>query len=230
VEVDNNGKNIFSRVVYPEIDTPAPVVLVLHENNWLTDRVRQMADDIAAQGYIAVAPDLLSSFSEDRTRTSDFETEDEATQALYTLDDETIMSDVQAVYTYAMNLDAANNISASVWFCRGGSQSFRFATTNSDIDTSFVFYGTAPEEEEVYANIDVPVVAFYGWNDARVNATIEQTEEFMNENNNTFEYEIYEGAWHAFMRNAVSEWAKEADTSAREQAFASMLETLETLQ
>lgn len=229
VEVDNDGKKIYSRVVYPEVDEPAPVVLVIHENKWLTDWVRQMADDIAAEWYIAIAPDLLSSYSEDKTRTTDFATEDEATQALYTLDAQDVMSDLQAVYAYAGGLEAANDITTSVGFCRGGSQSFRFATANPDLDTSFVFYGTAPEEEEVYENMQVPVVAFYGWDDERVNATIEQTELYMNENENVFEYEIYEWAGHAFMRRAVSEDAGQPDIDARQQAFARMLEELKTL-
>jgi carboxymethylenebutenolidase len=80
---------------------------------------------------------------------------------LYTLNDEEVMSDLQAVYAYADGLDASNGIATSVGFCRGGSQSFRFATTNPELDASFVFYGTAPEEETVYENMQVPVIAFY---------------------------------------------------------------------
>lgn len=229
VTVNNDGKDIYSWVVYPEVDTPAPVVIVIHENKWLNDWARQMADDIAAQGYIAVAPDLLSSFSDEKTRTSDFETPDDATQALYTLEPDDIMSDLQAVYDYANTLEAANGNIASAWFCRGWSQSFRYATANSELDKSFVFYGTAPEEEEVYTNIEVPVIAFYGGDDARVNATIEQTETYMTENNNAFSYEIYEWAGHAFMRSALSENAEQANIDAREQAFARMLEELKEL-
>jgi carboxymethylenebutenolidase len=61
---------------------------------------------------------LLSSFSEDKERTSDFATQDDATQALYTLDTETVMGDLQAIYAYASTLEASNGKTASVGFCR----------------------------------------------------------------------------------------------------------------
>jgi dienelactone hydrolase len=51
---------------------------------------------------------LLSNFSEEQDRTSDFATEDEATQALYQLDDAEVMDDLQAVASYAEQLDASN--------------------------------------------------------------------------------------------------------------------------
>lgn len=229
VEIDNNGKTVYAWVVYPEVSTPAPVVLVIHENKWLTDWVRQMADDIAAEGYIAIAPDFLSSFTGDKMRTSDFATEDEATQALYTLSPDTIMSDLQAVQAYSNTLAAANGKVASVWFCWGGSQSFRYASVASGLDTAFVYYGTAPEESDVYTTITAPVVAYYGWDDARVNATIDQTAQYMQDNDKAFRYEVYTGAGHAFMRSAVSEDATQANKDARSQAFADMLATLKTL-
>lgn len=229
VEIDNNGKTIYAWVVYPEVDAPAPVVLVIHENKWLTDWVRQMADDIAAQWYIAVAPDLLSSFSKDKLRTSDFATEDEATQALYALKPDDVMSDLQAVQTYADTIAASNGKIASVGFCRWGSQSFRYATVASGLDQAFVFYGTAPEEADIYDGIIAPVTAYYGWDDARVNATIDQTVDYMEQYNKPFRYEVYTGAGHAFMKNATIEGATQPNIDAREQAFADMLIQLKSL-
>ena len=229
VTINNDWKDIYTWVVYPEVESPAPVVLVIHENKWLNDWARQMADDIAAAWYIAVAPDLLSSFSEDKTRTSDFETPDDATQALYTLTPEGIMNDLESVYAYASDLEAANGNIVSAGFCRGWSQSFRYAATNPELAKSFVFYGTAPKEEEVYANIQTPVVAYYGGDDERVNATIEQTQEYMTENNNEYSYEIYEGAGHAFMRLALSDDASEANMDARKMAFDNMIKEIQEL-
>lgn len=45
-------------VVYPEIATKAPVVIVLHETSGLTDWIRGVTDQLAADGFIAIAPDL----------------------------------------------------------------------------------------------------------------------------------------------------------------------------
>ena len=230
VEINHDGKTLYTRVVYPQVSTPAPVVLVIHENKGLTDWVRQMADDIAAEWYIAVAPDLLSSFSDDKKRTADFATEDDATQALYTLDASGVMNDLQAVYAYANTLDAGNGKMASVWFCWWWSQSFRYATANPDLDVAFVFYGTAPEEETVYSYIQAPVLAFYGGDDERINATIEQTQSYMDQYDKPYNYEIYDGAGHAFMRRAVEDNPSQANIDARAQAFARMLEELKKLE
>ncbi len=230
VEINNNWKIIHAWVVYPQVSTPAPVVLVIHENKWLNDWARQMADDIAAQWYIAIAPDLLSSFSEDKKRTSDFATEDEATKALYTLQPEQVMSDLKAVEAYADTIKAANGKIVSAGFCWGGSQSFRYATVSTWLDHAFVFYGSAPEDWSLFAGITAPVTAYYGGDDARINATIPKTESDMKLYNKPFTYEMYSGAWHAFMRNALSPDASQANKEAREKAFADMLLKLQELQ
>lgn len=230
VEIDNSGKTIYARVVYPEVKEPAPVVLVIHENKGLNDWARQMADDIAAQWYIAIAPDLLSSYSDQYKKTSDFATEDAATEALYTLQPENVMSDLKAVEMYADTIKASNGKLVSAGFCWGGSQSFRYATASTWLDHAFVFYGSAPEDGSLFASITAPVTAYYGWDDARINATIPTTEEFMKQFDKPFMYEMYSGAWHAFMRNALSPDASEPNKEAREKAFANMLEVLQTLQ
>lgn len=229
VEIDNNWKTIYAWVVYPEVANPAPVVLLIHENKWLNDWARQMADDLAAQWYIVIAPDLLSSISADKKMTSDFATEDEATKALYTLTPEGVMSDLKAVESYADTIQGANGKIASVWFCWGGSQSFRYATASSGIDHTFVFYGSAPEDSDIFANISAPVTAYYGWDDERINSTINNTETNMNEYNKTYTYDIYPGAWHAFMRNALAPDASQANKDAREKAFWDMLLKLQDL-
>lgn len=229
VEINNSGKVIYAWVVYPESEEPTPVVLVIHENKGLTDRARQMADDIAAQWYIAIAPDLLSSFTGDKLKTSDFATEDDATKALYTLSPDTVISDLQAVYEYAIKIPSANGKVASAGFCRWWSQSFLYATANPSLHRAFVFYGTAPASGELFANIKAPVVAYYWGDDARINATISQTQGFMDQYTKQFSYQIFTGAGHAFMRRAVEPEASQANKDARTKAFASMLEELKTL-
>jgi carboxymethylenebutenolidase len=181
-----------------------------------------MADQIAAEWYIVIAPDLLSSFDKDFQRTSDFITPDEATQALYSLNQETISSDITAVTQYVKNIGTFNWNLVSAWFCWGGSQSFRLAAKDQDYKASLVFYGTAPEEAEFYRSVNVPVYWFYAENDDRVNATIVQTQVAMQANTNMFEYEIYDGVWHAFMRQADAEDADQITINARDKAFERM--------
>jgi carboxymethylenebutenolidase len=100
---------------------------------------------------------------------------------------------------------------------------------DSGLELAFVFYGTAPEEGELYEQIEAPIVAFYGGDDERVNATIPQTEAYMQQFEQTYQYEIYTGAGHAFMRRAVQPDAEVANVQAREQAFDRMLSELASL-
>src|SRR4051794_36784690 len=60
VDVTNGSRKVHSFIVYPEVSNKAIAVIVIHENKGLTDWVRSVADQFAAAGYIAIAPDLLS--------------------------------------------------------------------------------------------------------------------------------------------------------------------------
>lgn len=202
VTIESNDRTLHNFVVYPETSEPAPVVIVIHENRGLNDWARSFADQLAGKGFIAVAPDLISNTVDGIEKTSDFETSDAARQALYGLDPDHVTTDLLNVLEYAKTIKAGDGTFAVAGFCWGGSQSFRFATNAGDaIDAAFVFYGTGPEDAESYSNIEVPVYGFYGGNDQRVNSTIEDSEAAMNKFDKTYEYEIYDGAGHAYMRS-----------------------------
>src|SRR5438874_7650469 len=72
VTVKHDGRNVETLVVYPESKQKRPVVLVIHEIFGLSDWARELADEVAAAGYIAVAPDLLSGMGPNGGRTKDF--------------------------------------------------------------------------------------------------------------------------------------------------------------
>ena len=202
VELESSGRTLHNFVAFPERADKAPVVIVIHENRGLNDWARSFADQLAEQGFIAIAPDLISNTVEGFEKTKDFPTSDEARSAIYALDPDMVTTDLQNVLAYANTIDAGNGTIAVVGFCWGGSQSFRFATNaGSSINAALVFYGTGPEEAAEYEQIEVPVYGFYGGNDNRVNATIEASETAMSEFDKTYEYEIYDGAGHAFMRS-----------------------------
>src|ERR1700742_274283 len=60
VDVKNGDRTIHCFVVYPEVKNPATTVLLIHEIFGLSDWARSEADEFAAAGYVAIAPDLLS--------------------------------------------------------------------------------------------------------------------------------------------------------------------------
>ncbi|MFD2533044.1 dienelactone hydrolase family protein [Gracilimonas halophila] len=232
ITIDSNDRTLHNFVVYPETSEPAPVVIVIHENRGLNDWARSFADQLAAKGFIAVAPDLISNTVDGIEKTSDFESSDAARQALYDLEPSHVTTDLMNVLEYAQTIKAGDGTFAVAGFCWGGSQSFRFATNAGDaIDAAFVFYGTGPGEADVYADIQVPVYGFYGGNDQRVNSTIEDSEEAMNEFGKTYEYEIYEGAGHAYMRSGddPTKPQDDANVQARNKSWERLVTLLKSL-
>ncbi len=196
----SDGTQLETFVVYSEVNAGAPGVIVIHENRGLNDWARSFADQLGEAGYLVAAPDLISGTVEGVKRTTDFANSDEARKAIYGLDADMVTADLDAVYQMLKSDPACNGDISVVGFCWGGSQSFRYATHNVNLQNAFVFYGTAPAEAEALASISCPVYGFYGENDQRVNSTIEATGEFMKKAGKTYEPVIYQGATHAFMR------------------------------
>lgn len=227
VEVKSGNRVVHSFVAYPEKSGNTLSVVVIHENRGLTDWVRSFADQLAANGYIAIAPDLLSGFSPEADRTSDFSSSDEARNAIYRLNAEQITEDLNSVQKYIAGITASSGKVAVMGFCWGGSQTFRFATNNSEIVAALVFYGSPPDNHEDIQRITAPVYGFYGENDQRINATIPGTEELMKKAGKTYKYKIYDGAGHAFMRHGDDPSGSEENIGARNEAWARIKMILE---
>jgi carboxymethylenebutenolidase len=197
VQVKHDNRVVQTFVVYPESKQKAPVIIVIHEIFGLSDWARSVADQLAAHGYIAVAPDLLSSMAPNGGRSSDFPSVDAAREANSKLDPAQVTDDLNAVADYAEKIPAGNGKIAVAGFCWGGTQSFRFATNRQDLSAAFVFYGTGPKE---VASITAPVYGFYAGNDARVDATIPDTTAAMKSAGKKYDPVTYDGAGHGFMR------------------------------
>ncbi len=229
VEVKNGEKTVYTWVVYPQTSDKKPVVILIHENRGLNDWARAMADQVAEAGYIAVAPDLLSGFSADKTRTSDFASDSDATQAIGQLTQDAVLSDLQAVADWAKTIPASTGTLVSAGFCWGGSQSFAFATTSDDLAATMVFYGTGPADESAYTNIKSPVYGFYGGADERVNATIPASKDAMAAAGKAYDFVTYDGAGHAFMRSGEDPNGDPANVQARNAAWERMKKILSAL-
>lgn len=219
VEIESGDRTVHSFVAYPESSEPSLAVIVIHENRGLTDWVRSFADQVAEAGYVAIAPDLLSNFNAEHARTSDFADSDAARSAIYALSPAQVKSDLLAVQAFAAALPASNGKTVVAGFCWGGAQSFRMATYASDLSAALVFYGSPPEDVAALQEIRAPVYGFYGGDDERINATIPTTEARMNELAQSYDYEIYGGAGHAYMRNGDQPDASAANRQARDASW-----------
>jgi carboxymethylenebutenolidase len=191
-----NGDSVRSWVVYPETSEPAMVVVVIHEIYGLTHWIRSVADQLAADGFIAIAPDLLT--MEDVARTDGGEPErDAAVAAIRALDADAVHSQLRAVAEHAMALPAALPMYAVMGFCWGGSTTFAHATRFEDrLAGGVVYYGSSPSEEDL-ARVRVPVQGHYGGDDERVNSTIPRAEAALP---SAYHPSIYPGAGHGFLR------------------------------
>lgn len=226
VRIPHDSRVLHAFVVYPEVKNKAHAVVVIHENQGLTDWVRGVADQLAAAGYIAVAPDMLSGMAPGNGKTSDFKEAGAAREAIYKLPPEQVTADLNAAADYARKIPAATGKVAVAGFCWGGAQSFRFAAARPDVAAAFVLYGTGPDS---VAGIRAPVYGFYGGNDARVNATVPKSAEQMKAAGLRFEPVTYEGAGHGFMRSGEEPGANEANRKAREEAWRRWLELLKKM-
>lgn len=186
-------------VVYPERADKAPVVIVIHEIFGLTDWIRAVADQLAAEGFIAVAPDMLSGTGPNGGGTDSFEG-DKVRDAIRGLSADEVVARMDAVRAHALAFPSAAGKSACIGFCWGGSQSFLYASRQKDLNAAVVFYGSGPKDAAAYAAIAAPVLGLYGQNDNRVNATIEASEQAMSAGGKTFTKHVYDGAGHGFLR------------------------------
>src|SRR5438045_8320431 len=93
VDLKHGDRTVKTFVVYPEVKTKAPAVLVIHEIFGLTDWAKNLADELAAAGYIAIAPDLLSAPGKDSQSYPD---QDSAVKAVSALQDAQVFADLDA--------------------------------------------------------------------------------------------------------------------------------------
>jgi carboxymethylenebutenolidase len=186
-------------VVYPERATKAPVVVVVHEIFGLSTWVRGVADQLAADGFIAIAPDLLTGKASPAPGT-DTLTQAVATSTIRTLQSADVQRQLAAVGQYGMSLPAAEKKYGIVGFCWGGSTSFAHAVASPPgLGASVVYYGTSPATP-LLANVKVPVLGLYGGNDARVGATVPPADSAMRALGKSFEPHSFAGAGHGFLR------------------------------
>ncbi len=200
ITVDAAGTPIRTWLVHPERRDKAPAVVVIHEIFGLTDWVRGVADQLAAEGFVAVAPDLLSGKGRAGGGTDAFTSRDDAVRAVSALPRDEVSARLDAVRRHAVALPSANGRSAVIGFCWGGATSFAWAMKQPDLDAAVVYYGPAPQERGAFAKTRAPVLGLYGGNDERVNATIEPTRRAMTELGNRYNTHVFDRAGHGFLR------------------------------
>jgi carboxymethylenebutenolidase len=200
VMVKVGSDSVRAWVVYPQVSTKAPVVVVVHEVFGLTTWIRAVADQLAADGFIAIAPDLLTGKIAPTANDSTLKAQGPA--LIRTLDPAVVQRDLDAAAQYAMALPAAEKKYGIVGFCWGGGISFAHdahAGTSPLLGASVVYYGVPPEASQL-PNVHAPVLGLYGGTDARIALTVPGTDSALKALGRTYEHTIFPGAAHGFLR------------------------------
>lgn len=187
-------------IVYSQVSTKAPVVVVVHEIFGLSNWVRGVADQLAADGFIAIAPDLLTGKIAPNLDDSTLKAQGPA--LIRTLDPADVQRKLDAVAQYAMSQPAAEKKYGIVGYCWGGGVSFAHAAhagTSPQFGASVVYYGTPPSAGQL-PNVHAPVLGLYGGTDARIALTVPGTDSAMKALGRTYEHTIFPGAAHGFLR------------------------------
>lgn len=191
------GDSLRAYVVYPQRSTKAPVVVVVHEIFGLSTWVRGVTDQLAAEGFIAIAPDFLT--GKIPLAATDTVGMQAAMAAIRTLDPAVVQRQIDAAAAYAMALPAAAPRYGVIGFCWGGGVSFAHAVHAPTLGAAVVYYGTSPPSADL-ANVRAPVLGLYGENDARVDATIPPADSAMRALGRSYTHETFPGAGHGFLR------------------------------
>jgi carboxymethylenebutenolidase len=205
--------SVMAWVVYPERAQKAPVVIAIHENTGLNTWTRSVADQLAAEGFIGIAPDMTT-MAKTGSLTEDVSA-DVGRQLIQKATPEFVNAALDAVAKYGMSLPAALPKYGVIGFCWGGGRSFLHATHAPTLGASVVFYGSPPNADQMAA-IKAPVLGLYGGDDARINATIPATDSAMKRLGKSYEYHIFEGAGHGFLRGQEN---SEANAKAAREAW-----------
>ena len=190
-----SGGSIRAYVAFPERKDPAPGILVIHEVYGLTPWEPGVADRLAGAGYVAILPDLLSS----RFGVSPADP-DSGRKLTALLVPDQVTTDLDAAFDYLNGLQGVRKDDvASIGFCWGGGQSFRYATNNPRLKAAVVCYGPAPDSASL-ARVTAPVLGVYGENDDRIDGALPAVAQTMTALGKEFTYETYPGTGHGFLK------------------------------
>lgn len=189
------GDSVRAYVAYPERAGKAPVIIVIHEIFGLTDWEPTVADDYARKGYLAIAPDLVSSrFGPTPAST------DSARKLVGLLTPDGVNADLDATVKYMAARPAANGDRiGAIGFCWGGGTVWRYAAANPNLKAAVVCYGPLADST-LLRSVRAPVLGVYGQNDGRVNTQLPMIVREMAAQQKPFVADSYLGTGHGFLK------------------------------
>lgn len=179
-----------------EVDGPLPAVLVIHENRGLNPYIEDVARRLAKAGFMALAPDGLTSVGGYPGNDAD------GRELQRTVDGTALMNDFFAGFEHLMGREDSTGKVGAVGFCYGGGVVGAIAVAYPELAAGVPFYGRQPAAADV-PKIQAPLMVQMGELDERINAGWPDFEAALTANDKVFEAYIYEGANHGFHNDST---------------------------
>ncbi|MEM7616118.1 MAG: YghX family hydrolase [Pseudomonadota bacterium] len=179
-----------------EVEGPLPAVLVIHENRGLNPYIEDVARRVAKAGFMALAPDGLTSVGGYPGNDAD------GRELQRTVDGAALMNDFFAGFEHLMEREDSTGRVGSVGFCYGGGVVNALAVAYAEMAAGVPFYGRQASVEDV-PKIEAPLLYQFGELDERINATWPEVEAALQANDKVYEAYIYEGANHGFHNDST---------------------------
>jgi carboxymethylenebutenolidase len=196
--------------VVAEAASPLGAVLVIHENRGLTDHIRSIPPRLAADGYTALAIDLLSQ----EGGTASMASEGDATAALGNAPADRMIADLRAGLDELARRAPGAKL-AVIGFCFGGGMTWQFlAAGEPRLNAAVPFYGPFPSGADVSGSANAAVLGIYAGDDARVNGSMGDAEQALTAAGLTHELRVFEGVDHAFFNDTGRRYDAEAAAAA----------------
>lgn len=171
---------------------PLPAVVVVHENRGLNPHIQDVARRMALEGYVAVAPDFLTSVGGTPPD------EDKARELIGQLDPARTLQEALAVVDHARSgrTDVTGRV-GTVGFCWGGALVNRVAVADPQVAATVSYYGRQPAAEDA-RRLSAPLMLHYAGLDERINAGIPDFVAALDAAAVPYTLHMYEGVNHAF--------------------------------
>ncbi|PJI85738.1 carboxymethylenebutenolidase [Yoonia maricola] len=179
-----------------EVEGPLPAVLVIHENRGLNPYIEDVARRLAKAGFMALAPDGLTSVGGYPGNDAD------GRELQQTVDGVELMNDFFAGFEHLLARDDSTGSVGAVGFCYGGGVVGAIAVAYPELAAGVPFYGRQPASADV-PKIQAPLLVQMGELDERINAGWPDFEAALQANDKVYEAYIYEGANHGFHNDST---------------------------
>jgi carboxymethylenebutenolidase len=191
VSYDSPKGKVSGYLVRPKEKGKRPAVVTIHENRGMNPHIQDVARRLALEGYLVLAPDLLSIVG---GTPGD---EDKARDMHAAADKEAMLAEAVAAIGFLKKHPESNGKVGAVGFCYGGGVVNRMATDSPELDAAVAYYGPQPSADKV-PGIKAPLLLHYGALDEGIGKGIPAYEAALKANNKKYTIYVYEGANHAF--------------------------------